>query len=134
MLGHLTCFGQHLRKYITMTLFLCGQGGIHSILSMKIQSKKFVIWITYSNLLQDSMSLKKHKKITICFLSMLRGVHLITYDLAVAKIAKQLQCTQSPTFDGIFIMFGSFRIELSIVFFLGEINQGIWLAICLIRI
>ena len=36
---------------------------------------------------------------------------LITYDLAVAKIAKQLQCAESPTFDDIFIMFGSFHIE-----------------------
>ena len=39
---------------------------------------------------------------------------LITYNLAVDKIAKQLQCTESPTFDDIFVMFGSFQIELSI--------------------
>ena len=55
-------------------------------------------------------------------------------DLAVAKIAKQLQCTESPIFDDIFIMFGSFHIALSIFFFLGEINRGIWWAIYLITI
>ena len=38
---------------------------------------------------------------------------LVTYDLAVAKIAKQIQATEKPLFDNVFIMFGSFHIEMS---------------------
>ena len=38
---------------------------------------------------------------------------LVTYDLTVAKIAKQIQATEKPLFDIVFIMFGSFHIEMS---------------------
>ena len=31
---------------------------------------------------------------------------LVTYDLALAKIAKQIQATEKPLFDKVFIMFG----------------------------
>ena len=31
---------------------------------------------------------------------------LVTYDLAVGKIAKQIQVTEKPLFDNVFIMFG----------------------------
>ena len=37
---------------------------------------------------------------------------LVTYDLAVAKITKQIQATEKPLFDNVFIMFGSFHIEM----------------------
>ena len=38
---------------------------------------------------------------------------IVTYDLAVAKIAKKIQSDESPLFDDMVIMFGSFHIELS---------------------
>ena len=38
---------------------------------------------------------------------------LVTYDLAVAKIAKQIQATEKPLLDDVFLMFGSFHIEMS---------------------
>ena len=38
---------------------------------------------------------------------------LVTRDLAVAKIAKQIQDTEKPLFENVFIMFGSFYIEMS---------------------
>ena len=37
---------------------------------------------------------------------------LVTYDLAVAKIAKQIQATEKPLFDNVF-MFESFHKEMS---------------------
>jgi len=37
----------------------------------------------------------------------------LTYDLAVAKIAYQIQIQESPTFDNIFIYLGAFHIEIS---------------------
>ena len=36
----------------------------------------------------------------------------VTYDLAIAKIAKRIQSEESPVYDNLFIMFGSFHIEL----------------------
>ena len=48
----------------------------------------------------------------------------MTYDLAVAKIAKKIQSDESPLFDDMFIMFGSFRIELSFFSSLGKIIEG----------
>ena len=36
---------------------------------------------------------------------------IITYDLAIAKVAKQIQCEEYPTFDSIFVMFGTFHVE-----------------------
>ena len=49
---------------------------------------------------------------------------LVTYDPAVAKIAKQVQTTEKPLFDNVFIMFGSFHIEMSYFSSLGRIIEG----------
>lgn len=37
----------------------------------------------------------------------------VTYDLAIAKIAYQIQSTEAPTFDNLFIHLGSFHIIMS---------------------
>ena len=49
---------------------------------------------------------------------------LVTYDLAIAKIAKQIQCESTPQFDNVFIMFGSFHIEQNIFSLLGKFIEG----------
>ena len=49
---------------------------------------------------------------------------LVTYDLAVAKLAKPIQDAESPQFDKVFIMFGSFHTELSFFGSLGRIIEG----------
>ena len=49
---------------------------------------------------------------------------LVTYDLAVAKIAKQVRATEKPLFDNVFIMFGSFHTEVSYISSLGRIIKG----------
>ena len=40
---------------------------------------------------------------------------LVPYDLTMTKIAKGVQCEETPQFD-VFIMFGSFLIEMSFFF------------------
>ena len=110
-----------------MKLFLCGLDGIHSMLSMKIQTQT----VCYMDHIQHpppptrldvvKETLKRSQSVSkACG----EEFTLITYDLAVAKIAKQLQCTEPPTFDDIFIMFGSFHIELSIFSSLGRLIEG----------
>lgn len=37
----------------------------------------------------------------------------VSYDLAIAKIALQIQCSEKPRFDNIFIHLGSFHIQMS---------------------
>lgn len=37
----------------------------------------------------------------------------ITYDLAIAKVAMQIQSTEKPRFDNLFIHFGSFHIMMA---------------------
>ena len=49
---------------------------------------------------------------------------LVTYDLAVAKIAKQIQDTEQPLYDKVFIMFGSFHVEMSFFGALGRLIEG----------
>ena len=49
---------------------------------------------------------------------------LVTYDLAIAKVAKQIQCESAPKFDNVFIMFGSFHIEENIFSLLGKFIEG----------
>ena len=49
---------------------------------------------------------------------------LVTYDLTVAKIAKQIQATEKPLFDIVFMMFGSFHIEMSYFSSLHRIIEG----------
>ena len=48
---------------------------------------------------------------------------LVTYDLAIAKIAKRIQCEE---FDNVFIAFGfgSFLIEMAFFPSLGKIIEG----------
>ena len=48
---------------------------------------------------------------------------VVTYDLAIAKIAKQIQCTEHPEFDDIFIQFGQFHTELNIFSALGKSSK-----------
>ena len=45
----------------------------------------------------------------------------ITYDLAIAKVAKQIQCEEYPTFDSILVMFGGFRVEQNVFSAIGKI-------------
>ena len=37
----------------------------------------------------------------------------VTYDLAIAKLAMQIQAEEKPTFDKIFISLGSFHLEMA---------------------
>ena len=38
---------------------------------------------------------------------------LVTYDLPIAKIAKRIWFEETPQFDDVFIIFGSFHIEMT---------------------
>ena len=49
---------------------------------------------------------------------------IVTYDLAIAKIAKQIQSEDFPQFDDVYIMFGAFHIILNIFFSVGKIIEG----------
>ena len=50
----------------------------------------------------------------------------VTYDLAIAKLALQIQAEESPEFDNIFVTLGSFRIETAFLNAFGKIvsNSG----------
>ena len=49
---------------------------------------------------------------------------VVTYDLAIAKVAKQLQSTEAPEFDDMFIMFGAFHIMQNVFSCLGKMIEG----------
>ena len=49
---------------------------------------------------------------------------LVTYDLAVAKIAEQIQTTKKPFFDYVLIMFELIYTEMSYFNSLGQIIEG----------
>ena len=49
---------------------------------------------------------------------------MVTYDLAVAKIVKQIAATEKPVFDNVFIMFGSFHTKMSYFNSHGQIIVG----------
>ena len=49
---------------------------------------------------------------------------IITYDLAIAKVAKQIQCEEYPTFNSIFVMFGGFHVEQNVFSAIGKIIEG----------
>jgi len=48
----------------------------------------------------------------------------VTYDLAIAKVAKQIQCEEQPFFDSIFVMFGGFHVEQNVYSSIGRIIEG----------
>lgn len=37
---------------------------------------------------------------------------MVTYDLAIAKVTFQIQCTKAPKFDNVFINLGKFNIYM----------------------
>ena len=45
----------------------------------------------------------------------------VTYDLAIAKLAMQIQCEEQPAFDNVFVALGSFHIELALFSAFGKI-------------
>ena len=46
---------------------------------------------------------------------------VVTYDLAIAKIAMSIQAEEFPKFDNVFVALGSFHIELAFFSALGKI-------------
>ena len=44
----------------------------------------------------------------------------VTYDLAIAKVAMQLQAEEKPTYDNVFIHLGPFHITSAFFFMLGK--------------
>ena len=44
----------------------------------------------------------------------------VTYDLAIAKMAMEIQAEEAPKFDNVFIALGSFHIEISFFGVLGK--------------
>ena len=44
----------------------------------------------------------------------------VTYDLAIAKVAKQIQSQESPKYDQLFINIGAFHMELAFFKALGK--------------
>ena len=49
---------------------------------------------------------------------------IITYDLAIPKVAKQIQCEEYPTFNSIFVMFSGFHVEQNVFSAIGKIIEG----------
>ena len=49
---------------------------------------------------------------------------IVTYDLAVAKLAMQIQLAEAPLFDNVFICFGAFHIMLAYFASLGYLLDG----------
>ena len=49
---------------------------------------------------------------------------IVTYDLVVAKIARQIQIQNSPKFDDCFIQFGQFHIILSLFSSIVKVLEG----------
>ena len=49
---------------------------------------------------------------------------IVTYDLAVAKIVRQIQIQNSPKFDDCFIQFGQFHTILSLFLSIEKILEG----------
>ena len=45
-----------------------------------------------------------------------------TYDVAISEIALQVQAKEKPTFDRIFILLGSFHIEMTFFFSYWKVN------------
>ena len=49
---------------------------------------------------------------------------VVTYDLAIAKKGKKIQCGEQPTFGDIFIQLGQFYTGLYGFFLLGKLIEG----------
>ena len=56
---------------------------------------------------------------------------VVSYDLAIAKIAMQIQAEESPKFDDIFVALGSFHIELAFFSSMGKMFRNQVPIICL---
>ena len=48
----------------------------------------------------------------------------VCFDLAIAKIALQIQSQEAPEYDRLFILFGQFHIELNVFSVLGKLIEG----------
>jgi len=48
---------------------------------------------------------------------------IVTYDLAIAKPALQIQAQESPKFDNVFVCFGAFHISIAYFSALGHIIE-----------
>lgn len=51
----------------------------------------------------------------------------VTYDLAIAKIALQIQATEKPKFNNLFIHLGPFHIMMTYFKAIGKVLNDCWL-------
>ena len=58
---------------------------------------------------------------------------IVTYELAVAKIARQIQIQNSPKFDNCFAEFGQFHTILSLLSSIGKLLEGSLLVVASIK-
>ena len=49
---------------------------------------------------------------------------VVTFDLAIAKPAMQIQSTEAPLYNNVFVMFGPFHIEIAYFGSLGYLLDG----------
>ena len=87
------------------------------------------MWVGWNSHLQQRVCYMKHIQLPPTRLDVVRETlkrsqdvsdecgqthRIVTYDLAIAIIAKQLQSEESPQFDNTFDMFGAFHITLNV--------------------
>lgn len=94
--------------------------------------------VTVDNLPQQTIQYLENIKLPITILDVVRetlkrlhqvaaechqeGI-IVHYDLAIAKPALQIQCTEVPRFDNVFICFGPFHIIMAYLACLGHLDR-----------
>lgn len=133
MIGTLVNNDSELRQIIPDTLKICKERDLLWVLSHALKIKNIPMWTGYNSLTTTYHGSKPKifyltqinmspTNITVIYETMVQAQNIanecnqtfmsITYDLAIAKVVLQIQTTEQPKFDNLFINLGAFHIMM----------------------
>ncbi|KAL4113704.1 hypothetical protein QTP88_017283 [Uroleucon formosanum] len=134
MIGTLVNNDNELRQIVPNTLKICKERDLMWVLSHALKIRNTTMWTGYNSLTTTNHGSKQKifyltpinmspTNTTVIYETMVQAQKIanechqnfmsVTYDLAIAKVALQIQTTEQPKFDNLFINLGAFHIMMA---------------------
>ncbi|KAE9521357.1 hypothetical protein AGLY_018237 [Aphis glycines] len=134
MIGTLVNNDNELRQIVPNTLKICKERDLLWVLSHALKIKNTPMWTGYNSLTTTNHGSKQKifyltpinmspTNTTVIYETMVQAQKIanecnqnfmsVAYDLAIAKVALQIQTTEQPKFDNLFINLGAFHIMMA---------------------
>lgn len=99
----------------------CGQDGMQRVYDCRKQMKVWYLPQINQSPTSNAVVVETMKRSQKLAEESNKSCMVVTYDLAIAKIALQIQAQEKPVFDNLFISLGSFHVEKAYFCVIGKL-------------